>query len=83
MLLLLLELLLLELALALALTLTAESNPSNTSGESGFSASMDGALPFAIFVLGLTASSLRTRVVNADLGVFDAAVVVVVVFAFA
>jgi hypothetical protein len=56
--------------LAYALTLTAESEPttpSSTSGEKGLNASMDGALPLA--KLGLTETSLRTDVVNADWGV--------------
>ena len=62
------------LLLALALTLTAEPNPttpSSTSGENGLRASMDGALPFT--KLELTATSLKTGVVNADLEVFAVA----------
>jgi len=54
----------------LALALTAESNPSNTSGENCFSTSTDGALSFT--KLGLTATSSRSGVVDADLGEFVA-----------
>jgi hypothetical protein len=65
-------LLLLALALAtwLTLTLTAESEPttpSSTSGENGLNASMNDALPLA--KLGLTETSRKTGVVNADLEV--------------